>query len=261
MDKTENKKETKQPIKTTKKFWGPVPSILLTAYAYVASLALGTILVSVYPRLQGWNQQQTNAWLDSTNAQFWLILFVDGVVLLIVWWLLHLRRKTFKNLGLTKPRWKDLLYALGGFIVYFLLYVVVATIVKLLVPNLDLEQTQQVGFETARQTSQLIIVFISLVLIPPFVEEILFRGFLYTGLKTKWPKWLAAVVTSFIFAAAHLQFGSGAPLLWVAAIDTFVLSLVLVYLREKTGGLGAPMVLHAMKNCIAFTLLFIVGVV
>src|SRR5690606_7282850 len=107
---------------------------------------------------------------------------------------------------------------------------------------------------------QLILVFISLVLLPPFVEEVLARGFLYTGLKTKWPVWAAAVVTSLIFAAAHLEFGSGAPLLWVAAIDTFTLSLVLIYLREKTGKLGASIMLHMLKNGVAFVLLFIVGI-
>src|SRR5690606_18538260 len=127
-------------------------------------------------------------------------------------------------------------------------------------PSIDFEQNQQIGFETAKTAAQLALVFVSLVVIPPIVEEILFRGFLYKGLRTKWPKWLSTLVVSVLFAIAHLQFGSGAPLLWVAAIDTFALSLVLVYLREKTNGLSAPILLHAFKNAIAFTLLFIIGV-
>jgi membrane protease YdiL (CAAX protease family) len=60
-----------------------------------------------------------------------------------------------------------------------------------------------------------------------------------------------------LFAAAHLQWGSGAPLLWVAAIDTFVLSMVLSTLREKTGSLWSAIGLHAIKNGVAFTLLFV----
>jgi membrane protease YdiL (CAAX protease family) len=49
-------------------------------------------------------------------------------------------------------------------------------------------------------------------------------------------------------------------LLYIAAIDTFTLSLILVYLREKTGGLWSSMGLHAIKNGIAFVSLFIVHV-
>ncbi len=243
-----------------KKFWGPIPSIVLVLYTYIASLALGTILVSVYPVIAGMSPGDTERWLASSFSQFWLILVIDTVVILILRWLLKLKKASFKTTGLSRPKWTDILYALGGFISYFLLYAAIAVIAKALFPSLNLEQSQEVGFETAKEAGQLIYVFISLVLIPPVVEEILFRGFLYTGLASKWKKWVAAVVTSVIFAMAHLQFGSGAPLLWVAAIDTFALSLVLVYLREKTGGLGAPIALHMLKNGIAFTLLFIVGV-
>jgi membrane protease YdiL (CAAX protease family) len=49
-----------------------------------------------------------------------------------------------------------------------------------------------------------------------------------------------------------LQTGQGASLLWAAGVDTFVLSLVLVYLREKTGALYAGMLVHSLNNLIAF---------
>ena len=39
-------------------------------------------------------------------------------------------------------------------------------------------------------------------------------------------------------------------------LDTFILSLVLIYLREKTGGLWASITLHAFKNGVAFVALF-----
>ncbi len=250
-----------KPQSQSKKPWGPIPTLILVIYTYIASLALGTILASVYPVIAGWDPEQTDEWLASPFSQFLLILFVDAAVILILWWLLRLRKSSFRDIGLKKPHGNDILYALAGFVAYFVLYVCIASVAKVIAPSLDLEQTQQVGFETAKEFSQLALVFASLVIIPPVVEEILFRGFLYKGLKSKWPKWVAALVTSLVFAVAHLQFGSGAPLLWVAAIDTFTLSLVLVYLREKTGSLGAPILLHMLKNGIAFTLLFIVGVV
>jgi hypothetical protein len=84
------------------------------------------------------------------------------------------------------------------------------------------------------------------------------RGFLFSSLKRGMTVVVAAIVTSSIFAIAHLQFGSDAPLLWLAAIDTFVLSLVLCYLRQKTGSLWPCIGLHMIKNGLAFTVLFLI---
>jgi membrane protease YdiL (CAAX protease family) len=55
-----------------------------------------------------------------------------------------------------------------------------------------------------------------------------------------------------MFGLAHLQLGSGTAVVWAAGIDTFLLSLVLVYLREKSGVLYAGMLVHALNNLIAF---------
>jgi membrane protease YdiL (CAAX protease family) len=40
--------------------------------------------------------------------------------------------------------------------------------------------------------------------------------------------------------------------MWAAAFDTFILSVVLVYLREKTGALYAGMLVHMLNNLLAF---------
>ena len=81
------------------------------------------------------------------------------------------------------------------------------------------------------------------------------RGFLYTGLKKWLPKIIAALVVSALFGLAHLAEGGDAGPLWVGALDTFILSLFLVSLRELTGNLWASIALHATKNTVAFVVL------
>ena len=50
----------------------------------------------------------------------------------------------------------------------------------------------------------------------------------------------------------------GVPALqWAVTIDTFVLSLMLCALREYTGAIWAGVLLHAIKNGLAFYLLFV----
>ena len=104
----------------------------------------------------------------------------------------------------------------------------------------------------------MLLTFVSLVVLPPLAEETVFRGFVYTGIRRRFPFLLSAVITSVLFAIPHLQFGEGAPLLWVAALDTFVLSLVLCYVRERTNSLWPGILIHALKNGIAFVALFLI---
>jgi membrane protease YdiL (CAAX protease family) len=66
----------------------------------------------------------------------------------------------------------------------------------------------------------------------------------------------AALLTSALFAVPHLLEGNGS-LLWIGGMDTFVLSLALCYLREKTGSLWAPVALHMLKNGVAYLALFV----
>lgn len=143
-----------------------------------------------------------------------------------------------------------------GFVIYFVVFVIISAIAKHFVPDLDLDQKQQIGFKDPSRL-QLPLVFVSLVILPAFVEETLVRGFLYTGLKKGLNKVWAILLASSLFAIAHLQAGSGEPLLWIAALDTFVLSLVLIYLKDKTGSLWAPIGLHLLKNWLAFSYLFL----
>jgi membrane protease YdiL (CAAX protease family) len=44
---------------------------------------------------------------------------------------------------------------------------------------------------------------------------------------------------------------------WAVALDTMVLSLMLCTLREYTGAIWAGVLVHAIKNGLAFYLLFI----
>lgn len=237
--------------------WGPVAAILVAFGVYFGGQILGGILVAFVPLSLGWSEQRIEEWFTgSTIAQFSMILALEAMTLLLLYAFMRYRKATLVMIGLVKPKLKDLGYALIGFAVYLPVYIGSLTILTSLIPTLDVEQEQQIGFEQAAG-AELILVFVALVVLVPLAEEIVMRGFLYSGLRSKLPKIAAAIITSVLFAIAHLQLGSGEPPLWVAAVDTFLLSLVLIYLRELTGGLWASIGLHALKNGLAFLVLFV----
>jgi membrane protease YdiL (CAAX protease family) len=254
-----NLSSVKEDLAEDPVFWRPITTVLMVISVFFFAQIIASVLIAIYPALKGWGAEQTKMWLQTSTSQFLLIAFIESSIVLLVWFLLHVKKIKLKVIGLKKPKPLDIAYAMIGFMAYFMIYVALAAFVAKLFPHIDFGQKQQIGFEAAKHSKDLVLVFLSLVVLPPVVEEILCRGFLYTGLRTKYSVWKAGLITSFLFGLAHLQIGSGAPLLWVAAIDTFTLSLVLVYLREKTGGLGAPILLHMLKNSVAFYVLFVIA--
>lgn len=233
----------------------PVTSIFAIAAVFFVSQIAAAVIINMYPSLKNWTSDQAGDWLDnSVVAQFAYILIAEVIAIWLVLKLVKSVRATVASIGLKRPALRDIGYALIGYAVYFAAYIVLILVASQFT-NLNTDQAQKIGFDNA-PSNQLYLVFISLVVLPPIAEEIMFRGFLFTSLRRKFRLRFAIILTSILFGIAHLQFGSGAPLLWVAGLDTFVLSCVLCMLREKTGSLWASITLHALKNGIAFVALF-----
>jgi membrane protease YdiL (CAAX protease family) len=239
--------------------FGPLSAILVTLGAFFGSQILAGLVIGAVLYLSGNpNAEAIEKFSDSTSGQFLFVLMVEAIALAILFWFIRRRGITLKEIGLGRgANSGDLGYALISFAVYFVILLMVLAAVGSLVPEIDLKQEQQIGFKSAYGTGALALVFISLVVLPPIAEEIMIRGFFYSGLRKKLKRLLAALLASLVFAVAHLQLGTGAPPLYVAAIDTFVLSLVLIGLRERTGSLWSGMMVHALKNGLAFAAIFI----
>lgn len=238
--------------------WSPVLAVVTVIVIYFVSQFVGGLALSLYPTMRHWNDAQANKWINSSIlAQFIYVLIAEALTVTAVWQFLKHYKISLKVIGLKRFKGEDILYALMGFGIYFISYAIVLQIVMKLIPSLNVNQQQQIGFNNVAGLGQLILTAISLVILPPIAEEILMRGFLYTSLKKSIPKVAAALITSVIFATAHLEFGQGAPLLWVAAIDTFILSLVLVFIRERTGRIWGSMGIHALKNSVAYISIYI----
>lgn len=244
--------------KTDKINWSPLDSVAITVFIYFIGQIAGQLLIAVITGLIGWNQDQMSIWLEKhAIGQFFTVLVVYGTWVLLLKQFLKRRGNNWRDIGLFgRPKFTDAGWAVAGYLIYLAIYVLAITLIKKLIPSIDLNQEQDVGFNQV-SSSGLPFVFMSLVILPPIVEELIMRGFLYTGLQQKLPKIAAVVITSVMFAIAHLQYGGSAPLLWVAAIDTFVLSVVLIQLKDKTGKLWSPIFLHGIKNLIAFMALFV----
>lgn len=238
--------------------WSPFTAVVLVVAVYLVATIVGQYILLLYGHLRGWTTNQTIDWLTkSTWAEFISTLLIYALMVGGIYWFVYLKKGSVSALGLKKPRLGDFGVTLIAAPVYAILYGIVLGVTTALVPSLNTNQQQQLGFSPDGLHPALILTFLSLVVLPPLAEEFIMRGFLFTSLLKRCRFWLVALITSALFATAHLQFGSGAPLLWTAFIDTFVLSLVLCYMRYKTGSLWPGIGLHALKNLIAFSMVFV----
>lgn len=170
-------------------------------------------------------------------------------------WLIRRRRTTLVTMGMQRSvQLLDIVSAPVAAVVYLIMSGILVYIVSVLAPGFDLTQQQEIGFSGLTHNYEYVFAFIALVVLAPVAEEMLFRGYLYGKLRRVASSWWTILIVSLLFAALHLP---AEQLQWNVAVDVFALSIVLCFLREKTGSIWAGVLLHMMKNGLAFYLLFI----
>lgn len=236
-------------VRSSKSRW--LIAALLPLWVFVSFLIAQQITIGLIWVLKSLHVPITN--LNESGFTTIAAVFIYAVTIAVVIgvpWLVRKKRVSAEDIGLHRlPFWRDILMAPVGLIVYFILSAAFILTITALIPSFNVNQPQDTGFNAITQQYQLILAFITLVVLAPVAEEILFRGYLFGKLRKLVPLWVAILITSILFGLIH-----GA---WNLAIDTFALSIVLCLLRVSTGSLWAPILLHMMKNAIAFYLLFI----
>lgn len=92
-----------------------------------------------------------------------------------------------------------------------------------------------------------ILMVITVVFLVPFVEELLFRGFLQSWLKKFVSRPLAVIITAFIFALVHFSPSQGVGNIELIAA-LFVLACFLGFIYERERNLLASIVMHGTFN-------------
>jgi membrane protease YdiL (CAAX protease family) len=233
-------------------FGRPWTVIGTTVLIFLISQVVAAVIVEVFLALFKGGYSPSGSLEQSTPVQFFYILLAEGGAAWLVLWVLKRRNIKLAQIGLgRRPKSSDAIKGLVGFAAFFLVLALVNGLMAWFFPEINGE-TQDVGFNNLHSNLDQVLAIMALVIFPPIGEEILVRGYLYSGLKSSMRFIPAMLITSLIFGLAHLQLGSGTAVLWAAGIDTFVLSIVLVYLRQNTGALYAGMLIHALNNLIAF---------
>lgn len=81
----------------------------------------------------------------------------------------------------------------------------------------------------------------------PVIEEVLFRGFLFTGFSESWGPSLSGIFTTVAFVAVHMP---KVLEYWPALVAVTCIGMLTVVIRIRTGSLAAGIVLHCTYNSV-----------
>lgn len=93
-----------------------------------------------------------------------------------------------------------------------------------------------------------LLVFCVAVLAAPLAEELLFRGWIFTSLRSRFGSTASIVVSALLFALAHYERTH------LYALAVLPVGLILGIVRERTGTMWATAVLHVLYNFSAWFL-------
>lgn len=252
-------KKSKVPSKLPKKRKINTPLNIVLMLLWVFSSVIAGQAIVGYPMYwilgaDGFHQPVWSAVYSALSYIVSLVLTIFVPIALFKRW--HV---TWKDLGLNKaPSWTDIGLAPIGFIVATILAGALVAICEL-IPGFDADALQNVGFSYYLVGFDRIIAFLTLVVAAPIAEEIIFRGWLYglirketsSHMKEIWSMVLSSLLVSFLFGLVHFQ--------WNVSVNVFAMSLVLCALREITGTINAGILMHMIKNGVAFWLLYVMN--
>ena len=152
-----------------------------------------------------------------------------------IFWLLRRRKIDLsKNLGLYHFNRNALIYSLVAYVILYLVLTAYSYAFQISPPE---------EFIKLMQATPFVLNFLMVVIGAPIVEELLFRGFLFSQLKTtKLGINGSIILTSLIWTSIHLQYDL------FLLIPIFLIGLLLGYLMHKYNSLYLVIIVHAVHN-------------
>ena len=182
------------------------------------------------------------------NLTFSIFYGIQVLLMLGVVWFFAIfwRRSSLKDLGfryysIIKTIWYTFLALVLIFLVSFIYVFVLKSVFGIEAPPSKIDELVQSG-----NISGNILIAVTAV-VAPFCEEIYFRGFLYSAFKKNFGVTLGLLISSLLFAAAHLELYSFIPIM--------VIGWILAYIYEKTKSIFTVIFLHSAYNLILISVL------
>ena len=183
--------------------------------------------------------------IDADDLRPWALVFVEGLMVLAVWvFAVRRRGASMSSLGF-RPTGSRATYVwpLAVLIASLASTALYAAAVSGL--GLDLLEPPELTEDLFGTGLERTATVLAIVVWGPFAEELFFRGFVLAALVAPLGPARAAVVSSALFAVAHVSIGVVVPI--------FLTGLMLSWLYLRTRSIWPPITAHALQNFVAVT--------
>ncbi|MBW3658477.1 MAG: CPBP family intramembrane metalloprotease [Actinobacteria bacterium] len=218
----------------------PVPWTVLDAVGIVLWTLVAQLLVGVPMAALGFDA--------STPLEIGIaLLAVESVTIVgILGWLRARGILSWRILGPVRPRWRHVGIGAGVGIAGFVLATVLPELIR---RGLDIPPPprQQILDFVATGDPGIWLVVLIVVLVAPFLEEVVFRGLLFQVLRRRLGLWPGIILSSVTFSIVHLEL-IDRPIQLAALL---VLGAWLAGALDRTGSLVVPITAHALFNGVA----------
>ena len=201
--------------------------LIVAAWVIISYLAVGAVQFALVP---------TNVDIVYSPTAMLLTIALYGSIGASVLWAARQTTDARRALGLVAPpSWPR---AVG----LALVTVIGALAVSALLEGLTPETARPPGLSAVIGA---VLAYVALALVGPLVEELLFRGLLTAAFRRRFGPWRTALLTSALFALAHLLPRVIPPI--------FLLGLALALVYERVGSTVPGIMVHCVYNGIAVT--------
>ena len=179
----------------------------------------------------------------------WLSVHLVGLAIAGVVWRFGISRfnAPLSALGLTPlatPRLSTVFMTAGALAGSLVVIVIYGALIELI--DWDILSPPEISPDIVFPGLAAVFTFEALVVVTPVVEEVFFRGFVYSGLVPRLGMGWAMVASAVVFSFFHLDVGVFIPI--------FVTGLLLAWLYQRTGSLWPSIAAHAGQNALALAL-------
>ena len=222
--------EKPAPVWTLKHAW-----YALAAFSVAGAIALYAFEASSLETMIPWTQRFIAN--TATDIQLGHVLVWSSTLAILLLWPL-LRGRSVKTLLL--GRWSIVQSVLLGFGLAIALKFVGSVI------GCGIESLGMLGSDTARsiqgahEAYGLVVMLLSIALLVPIAEELVFRGVLLEASRGQVSFWFSAILQAAIFAVLHES--------WQDMPFLFLFALTAAWMVRRGEGLLAPIVMHATVN-------------
>ncbi len=248
-----------QPPDPDNPHWGAFAGIGIWLLSFISPLVLQIIFIIPFtltlagetggPPAQEQMQEELTKWIGTPTGAMVVLAATIGaqLITIIVCWMVVTRNREepfFESLGW---HWADMRGAMRVFFVLgtvAAMYALNGTLVRFLPES---EQTDFQKLLSAGLSIRIVIVVMA-VLTAPIVEEVVYRGVLYSGLRHKMSMQGSVIIVTLLFVAVHVPQYWGA---WAGIVGLIFLSFTLTVIRAFTKSILPCVAIHLVFNLVA----------